>query len=747
MEAADKDKPLPEISHSKDDGKNKNHNDDKITTKDNHPEKPDSTGQDSSKKHEETQTPSPHKPPSDAAEQPKTEADDKLEIKDPIEKPDKENPKPEAEEEKEEEKEEKEEESPPPPPPLDPKKLFEEIDEYIITLSESSKDDKQTEPVPPPPDVPHAVHQFATLVEARVRDYDSVESPVRWARLTEEDSSSFLEVVNRLSSLSNALSRFLPDKKYADALNHAGDILERVMSYVEEEFKLLLRNYDFDHHHIEAKPKQPPSLPSEEVEPEQDSAVEPDSNPDPDPTEEKENTFFPGYPKETLSHLIQLSEVMIGGSHEAECHQVYLMARRTALEDGLHKLGMEKYSIDEVQKMQWETLEQEIATWISTLKHCSVVHFPGEKNMSSTVFSRHPLLSETLFCALAQNIVNQLLNFAGAIALTKRATEKLFKFLDMYETLRDTLPAVESLFPEDPADEIRTEGSVIRNRLGEASISIFVELEGSIKSDSGKTPVPGGAVHPLTRYTMNYLKYACEYRETLEQVFREHQKIERADSSNFSYDASQAAETQPSNEASERSPFQNQMVKVMELLDSNLESKSRLYKDHALGSIFMMNNGRYILQKVRGSVEINEVLGDTWCRRRSSDLRQYHKVYQRETWGRLLGWLHPEGLTSNGKVAKPVLKERFKSFNAMFDEIQRAQGGWVVSDEQLRSELRVSISNMVVPAYRSFLGRYSQVFTAGRQTEKYVKYQAEDIENIVDELFNGNAAPVGKRKT
>ncbi|CAA0833847.1 exocyst subunit exo70 family protein C2 [Striga hermonthica] len=743
MEAADKDKPLPEISPSKDDSKTDNHDDDKITSKDSHPEKPDDpTNQDSSKKHEETQAPSPHKPPSDN-EQPKAEADDDLKIKDPIEKTDDENPNPEAKEEKEEGKEGKEEESSPPPPPLDPKKLFEEIDEYIITLSESSKDNKETEPTPPP-DVPHAVHQFATLVEARVRDYDSVESPVRWARLTEEDSSSFLEVVNRLSSLSNALSLFLHEKKYADALNHAGDILERVMSYVEEEFKLLLQNYDFNHHN-EAKPKQPPSLPVEEVEPEQDSGVVPDSNLD--PIEEKENTFFPGYPEETLSHLIQLSEAMIGGGHEAECRQAYLVARRNALEDGLHKLGMEKYSIDEVQKMQWEMLEREIATWISTLKHCSVVHFPSEKNISSTIFSRHPLLSEALFCALSQSIINQLLNFAGAVALTKRATEKLFKFLDMYEALRDTLPAVESLFPEESADEIRTEGSVIRNRLGEASISIFIELEGSIKSDSGKTPVPGGAVHPLTRYTMNYLKYACEYRETLEQVFREHQKIERADSSNFSYDPSQASQTQASNEASERSPFQNQMAKVMELLDGNLESKSRLYKDHALGSIFMMNNGRYILQKVRGSVEINGVLGDTWCRRRSSDLRQYHKVYQRETWGRLLGWLHPDGLTSNGKVAKPVLKERFKSFNAMFDEIQRAQGGWVVSDEQLRSELRVSISNMVVPAYRSFLGRYSQVFTAGRQTEKYVKYQAEDIENIVDELFNGNAAPVGKRKT
>ncbi|KAL3829457.1 hypothetical protein ACJIZ3_018259 [Penstemon smallii] len=184
----------------------------------------------------------------------------------------------------------------------------------------------------------------------------------------------------------------------------------------------------------------------------------------------------------------------------------------------------------------------------------------------------------------------------------------------------------------------------------------------------------------------------------------------------------------------------------MDLLDAYLEGKSKLYKDHALSSIFLMNNGRYILQKIKGSTELNSLMGDTWCRKRSSELRQYHKTYQRETWGKLLNCLNTEGLLVNGKVVKPNVKERFTSFNATFSEIHKTQSSWVVGDEQLQSELRVSISNMVIPAYRSFLGRFSQVFTPGRQTEKYVKYQAEDIETYIDELFDGNAAPAGRRK-
>ncbi|GFS34351.1 exocyst subunit exo70 family protein C1 [Actinidia rufa] len=331
--------------------------------------------------------------------------------------------------------------------------------------------------------------------------------------------------------------------------------------------------------------------------------------------------------------------------------------------------------------------------------------------------------------------------------MTKRSSEKLFKVLDIYETLRDVVPSMDDLFPEEIGNEIKSEASLTRSQLGESTVFIFCELENSIKADTGKMTVPGGAVHPLTRYTMNYLKYACEYKDTLEQIFREHQKIERADSGTGSdYDYNSHCGQNHNNHKVKQSPFALQINKVMDLLDTGLETKSKLYKDTSLSSLFMMNNGRYILQKIKGATEINDLMGDTWSRKRSSDLRQYHKNYQRETWGKLLSCLNHEGLSLNGKVVKPVLKEKFKSFNVMFDEIHRTQSTWVVSDEQLQSELRVSISSVVVPAYRSFLARFSQTFTPGRQTEKYVKYQPEDIETYIEELFDGNATATGRRR-
>ena len=283
--------------------------------------------------------------------------------------------------------------------------------------------------------------------------------------------------------------------------------------------------------------------------------------------------------------------------------------------------------------------------------------------------------------------------------------------------------------------DLKCEPASVRSRLGESAAAIFCDLEISIRGDAGKQPVPGGAVHPLTRYLMNYLKYTCEYKSTLEQVFQEYRRPDD--------DEQEAAAGGGGGD-----PFAAQLMEVMELLHGNLEAKSRLYKDPSLSSIFLMNNGRYMLQKIRGSPEINAVVGEAWSQKRSTDLRQYHKNYQRETWSRVLGLLRDDGvLTVKGHVQKPVLKERFKQFNAAMDEIHRTQGAWVVSDEQLQSELRVSIAAVVVPAYRSFLGRFSQHFSAGRQTEKYVKLSAEDVETIIDELFDGNATSMVRRRT
>ncbi|XP_038874480.1 exocyst complex component EXO70B1 [Benincasa hispida] len=603
--------------------------------------------------------------------------------------------------------------------------ILEDVDQFLST-PHASPDREEDSAV----EIPKFIDKFLDLVDAKIEQYNNEESNAKEKEYrVPEDESTFLEAVDRISKLKTAIHEMKLEEEKTALINRIGSTQQQAITYLEEEFRFFLeesRNGDADPA-ADTKGKQ-----------EQDRCALSDA--------ESDQFQFPGYSEEIVSYLNKIAKQMISGGYESECCQVYMVARRNIFEEALLKLGFEKHSIDDIQKMNWESMEREIATWIKTFKQCATILFSGERNLAESVFSAYPPISASLFSNLTRGIVIQLLNFSEGVAMTKRSAEKLFKLLDMYETLRDMVPKMETLFPEESANEIKTETTTARTRLGEAAICIFCDLENSIKADTGKTPVPGGAVHPLTRYTINYLKYACEYRNTLEQIFKEHSKIERADStSRPHFEGEQAPNYNPS--ADNQSLFSVELTRVMELLDSNLEAKSKLYRDIALSSIFMMNNGRYILQKIKGSADIHELVGDTWYRKRSSDLRQYHKNYQRETWGRLLGCLNHEGLTVHGKVVKPVLKERFKGFNALFEEIHKTQSSWIISDEQLQSELRVSISAVMIPAYRSFLARFSQYLDPGRQTEKYIKFQPEDIETYIDDLFDGNPSSMARRRT
>lgn len=588
-----------------------------------------------------------------------------------------------------------------------------------------------------PPEIPSSVETLLKLLEVEMANFD-----FRKVGQNQEAELLFCQCLTRISKLMNIFNEFTSNPAIASSLNRASTVLHLVMSLLDSEFRSVLesckRNNNNNNNADSKTPKASKQSSFSSHNQDFDHGAQPLES---ESTQEEE---YPAYTQRSIAKLNKIASAMISLGYESECCMAYNMVRRNEFNRELDRLGFNNISIDDVQRMQWETLEGEISSWIEVLKHCSSVLFSIEQKLCSSVFSQYPSISERIFSDLALAVTVRFLNFAEAIALTKRSAEKLFKFLDMYETLRDTIPAIEII----NSKELKTELYTAKSRLGEAAVSIFCDLENSIRRDQGRTPVPSGAVHPLTRYTMNYLEYACEYKETLEQVFQQHLITEGTTTRESNqWDAAEIKEGANDDGTPKTSPFAVQLNRIMDLLDENLEMKSKLYRDPALCNVFLMNNGRYILQKIKGSTDINDIMGAQWCRKRSSDLRQYHKAYTRETWSKLLQCLSHEGLQVNGKVVKTVLKERFKMFNSMFDEIHKTQSTWVVSDEQLQSELRVSVSAVVIPAYRSFLGRFQQYFSAGRQTEKYIKYQPEDIESAIDDLFDGNPTSMTRRRS
>ncbi|KAF2561352.1 hypothetical protein F2Q70_00015748 [Brassica cretica] len=154
--------------------------------------------------------------------------------------------------------------------------------------------------------------------------------------------------------------------------------------------------------------------------------------------------------------------------------------------------------------------------------------------------------------------------------------------------------------------------------------------------------------------------------------------------------------------------------------------------------IFIMNNVHYIVQKVKSSPELREIIGDLYLRRLTGIFRHAATKYQRATWVRVLNSLRDEGLHVSGSfssgVSKSALRERFKAFNTMFEEVHRVQSTWSVPDAQLREELRISLSEHLIPAYRSFLGRFRGHIESGRHPKNYLKYSVENLETTAPHL-------------
>ncbi|XP_073059940.1 exocyst complex component EXO70B1-like [Primulina eburnea] len=424
--------------------------------------------------------------------------------------------------------------------------------------------------------------------------------------------------------------------------------------------------------------------------------------------------------------LREIADRMIRSGYEKECCQVYCSVRRDVLDECLVILGVEKLSIEDVQRMKWRSLDDKMRKWIPAVKLVVRGLLSGEKRLCDQIFTGSDLIKEVCFLETSKGCVMQFLNFGEAVAVGRRSAEKLFRILDMYDALAAVLPDLQALFmDEDAGDMVCSEAKGVLDALGEAAIGTFVEFENAVQGEASRKPMQNGEIHPLTRYVMNYTKLLVDYSDTLNSLL---ETVE--DNSGLEKEKNDHLETS-------MSLIAQRLLALITSLESNLEEKSRMYEDGAMQYIFLMNNILYIVQKVKDS-ELRNALGDNWIKKRRGLIRQHATHYLRAAWTKVLSCLKDEGIGgSSSSAAKVALKERFKNFNICFEDTYRIQTAWKVPDPQLREELRISISEKVIPAYRSFLGRFGSQLESGRHAGKYIKYSPEDLENYLLDLFEG----------
>ncbi|PPS12472.1 hypothetical protein GOBAR_AA08177 [Gossypium barbadense] len=480
-----------------------------------------------------------------------------------------------------------------------------------------------------------------------------------------------------------------------------------------------------------------------------------DSKKDSDNQKNSENAVYTPptlIPPRVLPLLQNLAQQMVQAGHQQQLFRIY-DTRASVLEQSLRKLGVERLSKDDVQKMQWEVLEAKIGNWIHYMriavrirvKFSSVVVFyfwffwptlviimleqvkllfAGEKKICDQILAGIDSLRDQCYAEITANSVSVLLSFGEAIAKSKRSPEKLFVLLDMYEIMRELQSEIDYLFGTKSCTEMRESAQSLTKRLAQTAQETFGDFEEAVAKDATKTAVLDGTVHPLTSYVINYVKFLFDYKTTLEQLFQEFE------------------------ESDTEAQLKTLTTRIMDALQTNLDGKSKQYKDPALTQLFLMNNMHYIVRSVRRS-EAKDLLGDDWVQIHRRIVQQHANQYKRISWAKVLQCVTIQGVAPTGGggilggdsgsgISRAMVKDRFKNFNAQFEDLHMRQCQWNVPDSELRESLRLAVAEVLLPAYRSFHKRFGQVLPmaeSGKSPCKYIKYKPEDLERMLSEFF------------
>ncbi|XP_028057609.1 exocyst complex component EXO70A1-like isoform X1 [Camellia sinensis] len=553
-----------------------------------------------------------------------------------------------------------------------------------------------------------------------------------------EDLESYLEAIEQLRSSIRFFSNNKSFKSSDGVLNHTNSLLSKAISKLEEEFKQLLSSY--------SKPVEPERLfeclPSELRPSPESPGNQGNSNGKNSHTEHHnhnlENAVYT-LPTLILPRILpllhNLAQQMVKAGHQQQLLKIYRDTRSSVLEESLLKLGVEKLSKDDVQKMQWEVLEAKIGNWIHFMRIAVKLVFAGERKVCNHMFEGIDSLRDQCFAEVTASSVAVLLSFGEAIAKSKRSPEKLFVLLDMYEIMRELHSEIETLFKGKACSEIRESALSLMKQLAQTAQETFGDFEEAVEKDATKTAVLDGTVHPLTSYVINYVKFLFDYQSTLKQLFQEFE-----------------------NGGETNSQLASVTMRIMQALQTNLDGKSKQYKDPALNNLFLMNNIHYMVRSVRRS-EAKDLLGDDWVQRHRRIVQQHANQYKRIAWAKILQCLSVPGLNSSGGsgnsvggdggnssgASRTIVKDRLKTFNIQFEELHQRQSQWTVPDTELRESLKLAVAEVLLPAYRSFIKRFGLLVENGKNPQKYIRYTAEDLDRMLGEFFEGMTLNEPKR--
>ncbi|KAM0946221.1 putative exocyst complex component Exo70, cullin repeat-like-containing domain superfamily [Dioscorea sansibarensis] len=555
-------------------------------------------------------------------------------------------------------------------------------------------------------------------IEGIVRKFDvahQLEAQIQ--KGPKDNIRSYFRAIDELRSINTYFSSNNNLKSTNEMFIRTNNAFEMAIQKLEEKFKMLLESY--------SKPQNCQHLINSLPSPLQSSSCS-SKRQDDNGAKNLENAVYrlPTLIPPLISHqLRELTTQLAQVDRNQQCLKIYKVARSLALERNLENLGVENLDEVDLQKMKWDVLVKKIGDWIQAMRIAVKVLFVAEQKVSGQIFDGFHYIEDQCFAEVTSNGMTMLLNFGDTIAKSERSPEKLFVLLDMCEVMLELQVEIETIFSGDLCSKIRGSARGLTKCLAQAAGETFDTFEGSVGSDATKTTCFDGSVHPLTRYVINYVKYLFEYKSTFEQL------------------------QDSKSESKENFQFGHVIMRVLQALESNLDMKSKQYSDPALGPFFLMNNIHYMSKFVR-RLDPKDFPYSDWIGIHKRIVQNNALTYKRSAWAKVVEVLSTKGLTSSSGensadqsnhrliVPKIVVKNRFKSFAAQFDELHQRHSQWLIADTELRESLKLSVSEILLPSYRNF---YMHIGSKLKpiDLDKYAKYSPGDIENKLEDLYHG----------
>uniref|UniRef100_A0A4W5K5T1 Exocyst complex component 7 n=1 Tax=Hucho hucho TaxID=62062 RepID=A0A4W5K5T1_9TELE len=354
----------------------------------------------------------------------------------------------------------------------------------------------------------------------------------------------------------------------------------------------------------------------------------------------------------------------------------------------------------------------------------------SEYTMVSKVF---PLNCSNTFETLIQVALNQLIHSGeNIVSSVRRACSR-----HDYTALVAMLPVLGRFLEEDKEFNtlLKCTTSVTLAKLSKLVTSMktlaaraLKDFSAHVKSNPDRESMSkDGTVHEFNSNTILFLQQLLSFADAVQSILYPHDvdsdtvtmEVSSSVQVDVQHDTDAAeSEEQPSDcqeskgNDSQRalSPY---VCKVLEHLQYNLQSKAKVYEDHALRAIFLLNNYNYILKSMKNWLKVTECLTE----KNLPTFKPGDKLKEKDC---------------------HVIKDKFKSFNEGLEELYKAQKAWAIPDREQRQAICQAQREMVSKAYTAFLLRCDNA-DFSKHPERYHKYSPAQVEEMIVRLFDISA--------